>query len=64
MNNEIAKLRDEKSEFEDKLSYWKSYQRYEAPNWISKWGAQIRIDNLESKINKLNKKIDDIIGCC
>jgi hypothetical protein len=63
MNNEIDKLRDEVIKNEYKLFYWELYNK-DANNFISKWYSKIKINKYQSKINKLNKKIDDVIGCC
>ena len=60
--NELAKLRDDISQNQSKLRYWNSYYS-NANNFISKWYFKMKINKYQSKINKLNKKIDDVIGC-
>jgi hypothetical protein len=63
MNKELAKLRDDVSQNQSKLTYW-NFNYSNANNFISKWYAKIKINKYQSKINKLNLKIDTIIGCC
>ena len=53
-------LRIKKLASKGQLGYWKAYQKFEAQNWIAKWYAQIQIDKLESKIEKLDKKINKL----
>ena len=47
---------------QSKLTYW-NFNYSNANNFISKWYAKIKINKYQSKINKLNLKIDTIIGC-
>jgi hypothetical protein len=62
MNKELAKLRDDVNQNQSKLIYWNFYYS-NANNFISKWYTKIKINKYQSKINKLNIKIDTIIGC-
>ena len=61
MNNELAKLRDNVSQNQSRLIYW-NLNYNNANNFISKWYFKIKINKYQSEINKLNKKIDNIIG--
>jgi len=61
MNNELAKLRDDVSQNQSKLIYW-NLNYNNANNLISKWYSRIKINKYQSEIDKLNKKINNIIG--
>ena len=53
MNKELAKLRDDVSQNQSKLTYW-NFNYSNASNFISKWYAKIKINKYQSKIIKLN----------
>jgi len=61
MNNELAKLRDDVSQNQSKLIYW-NLNYNNANNLISKWYSRVKINKYQSEIDKLNKKINNIIG--